>query len=87
MPISSYVIKTSSEQLPALQAALSELSDVEFGDLENDCLPVACYAQSEKAAKRMGERLQTLPGAIQASLVYHNFEDVAYESPSSATLS
>ena len=70
-----------------IKEVLSDLPDVEFGALENDCLPVACYAETEEASKRIGDRLQALPGAIQASLVYHNFEDVAYEAPSSSNQS
>lgn len=87
MPVSSYVIKAASNQMDAVSKALKSIDGLECGEIEDSCIPAAYFAESESESKRVGELIEAVPGVIQASLVYHNFEDVSYQEPSSTALS
>jgi len=80
MPVSSYVIRCSPEDQPAVCARLSRIPGVEIGEATDTGIPVAAEAETTNAAKEIGNQLQSIKGVKSAVLVYHNFEDVADEA-------
>lgn len=82
MPVSSYVIRCSSEDQPSVREQLRRIPGIEIGEATDMGIPVATEAESSKAAQAIGDQLQSLEGVKSAVLVYHNFEDVADEAAS-----
>lgn len=77
MPISSYVIRCSVEDQPSVFNRLKKIPGIEIGEATAMGIPVATEAPTTRAAAELGEKLQNLTGVKAATLVYHNFEDVA----------
>ena len=77
MPVSSYVIRCTTEDQPGVLTQLKEIPGIEIGEPMDTGIPVATEAPTTKAASELGEQLQNLTGVKAAVLVYHNFEDVA----------
>lgn len=77
MPVSSYVIRCTPGDQPAVRRQLAAIAGVEVGDATELGLPVVADTPTTRAAAEMGEQFQQLPGVKSAVLVYHNFEDVA----------
>lgn len=77
MPISSYVIRCTLADQPAVLEQLRGIANLDIGEPTDSGIPVAADSPSTRAAAELGEQLQHLAGVKAAVLVYHNFEDVA----------
>ncbi len=75
MPISSYIITSTPEDVALVQKDLLKFENLLIGEAEGCTLPVAVDSKTEQDAKDWGNRLKDLPGVESCSLVYHNFED------------
>jgi len=76
MPISSYVIRCATVDLPGVIRQLRAIEGVEVGEPSGTGVPVVADTANTRAAARLGERLENLTGVKAAVLVYHNFEDL-----------
>jgi len=81
MPVSSYVIRCHADVREAVLARLASEPGVTVGTATREGIPVAAETPSTDAARALGERLESLPGVLSATLVYHNFEDLESEPP------
>jgi len=86
MPVSSYILRCTPQDQPAVCEQLRRIPGLEVGEVTDMGIPVAAEADTTKAAQAIGDRLQQLDGVKSAVLVYHNFEDVMDVAPDRAKL-
>lgn len=76
MNISGVIVRAYPEQINPVSACLSEMPGVEVHGNNDDGRIVVTVEQDD--ANHMSDvltQMQTLPGVLAASMIYHQFED------------
>ena len=77
MNISGVVVRTWPDRMNTVQQTLSRLDGVEVhGASEDGRLVVTVESQGERETADLLVSMQTLPGVLSASMIYHQFEDL-----------
>ena len=80
MNISGVVVRTFPQDIEPVSQALSRLDGVEVHGANDDGRLVVTVEQpGEAALTDMLAQLQSMPGILSTSLIYHQFEDLALQ--------
>ncbi len=82
MPISGIVIRIDPDQQAAIRRGLAQLPEVELQTETGGNLLVATLDTRDFASEQaLTEAIAALPGVVNVTVAYHNFEDMADDLP------
>jgi nitrate reductase NapD len=75
MPISSLVVKVNPQKSSEVVKSLQPIEHAEVTNIIGDQIVVITDTRDRETDKVIWDSISDIPGVIQVSLVYHNFED------------
>ncbi len=76
MPISSLIVQTVTTKVDEVAEAIGNLEGASVTKVEGANIVTLTDTKSREEDQKIWDKLESIPGVIGVSLIYHNFEDV-----------
>ena len=75
MPVSSLVIKVNPQKSNEIVNSIQPIEHAEVTNIVGDQIVVVTDTLDSETDRVIWDTISAIPGVIQVSLIYHNFED------------
>lgn len=76
MPISSLIIRTTTERAAEVAEVANAIEGVSVTDIQGANLVTVTETDSRQDDKKLWDQLEKIEGVIAVDAIYHNFEDL-----------